>query len=60
MHIRWFLAPFLLLLAAPLAAQPQPELTRLLRQPDIHGDQVAFVYGGDIWVGPATGGTPGA
>ena len=29
---------------------------RLLRQPDIHGDSVAFVYGGDIWVASAKGG----
>ncbi|HVS21763.1 MAG TPA: hypothetical protein VHD88_07930 [Pyrinomonadaceae bacterium] len=31
--------------------------TRLLRFPDIHGDRVAFTYGGDIWTAPATGGT---
>src|SRR6185503_16535977 len=29
---------------------------RLLRQPDIHGDTVAFVYAGDIWLAPASGG----
>ncbi|HEU5161986.1 MAG TPA: PDZ domain-containing protein [Thermoanaerobaculia bacterium] len=57
MRLRSFLAPLLLLVAAPLPAQPQQNLTRLLRQPDLHADQVAFVYGGDIWVGPATGGT---
>ncbi len=57
MRIRWSLAPLLLVLAAPLAAQPQQDLTRLLRQPDIHADQIAFVYAGDIWIGPATGGT---
>ncbi|MGD8697902.1 MAG: hypothetical protein PVJ43_01345 [Gemmatimonadales bacterium] len=31
--------------------------TKLLRFPDIHGDQVAFVYAGDLWVAPAGGGT---
>jgi tricorn protease len=31
--------------------------TRLLRFPDIHGDRVAFVYGGDIYVAAASGGT---
>lgn len=31
--------------------------TKLLRFPDIHGDRVAFTYGGDIWTAPATGGT---
>jgi len=38
--------------AAPLAAQ-----TRLLRFPDIHGDQVVFTYAGDLWTAPAAGGT---
>ena len=42
-----------LLLAAPGAVLAQ---TRLLRFPDIHGDRVAFTYGGDIWTAPATGG----
>ena len=31
-------------------------LTRLLRQPDIHGDRIAFVYAGDIWVVGTAGG----
>src|SRR5256885_4983060 len=31
--------------------------TKLLRFPDIHGDRVAFTYGGDIWTAPANGGT---
>src|SRR5438094_824946 len=31
--------------------------TKLLRFPDIHGDRVAFTYGGDIWTAPAKGGT---
>ncbi|HEX8336839.1 MAG TPA: PDZ domain-containing protein, partial [Pyrinomonadaceae bacterium] len=30
---------------------------RLLRFPDIHGDQIAFVYAGDIWTVPSAGGT---
>ncbi len=29
---------------------------RLLRYPDIHGDQVVFVYAGDIWTVSANGG----
>jgi len=29
---------------------------RLLRFPDIHDDLIAFVYAGDIWTVPATGG----
>jgi tricorn protease len=44
----------LLALASTLMAQEK--LTRLLRQPDIHGDTVAFVYAGDIWLASANGG----
>jgi tricorn protease len=31
--------------------------TRLLRFPDIHGEEVVFCYGGDLWKAPAGGGT---
>ena len=31
--------------------------TKLLRFPDVHGDQVAFCHGGDIWRAGAGGGT---
>ncbi|HEX3086367.1 MAG TPA: hypothetical protein VHP99_17670, partial [Pyrinomonadaceae bacterium] len=31
--------------------------TKLLRFPDIHGDRVAFTYGGDIWTAATSGGT---
>ncbi len=48
-------AALLLLLPALAAAQPQGD-TRLLRFPDIHGDSLAFVYGGDIWLAGAQGG----
>jgi tricorn protease len=40
------------LLASPAAAQ-----TKLLRFPDVHGDQVAFCYAGDLWSAPSAGGT---
>ncbi len=33
-----------------------PEDMRLLRQPDIHGDRIVFVYGGNLWIVPAAGG----
>ncbi len=53
----------LLLAAAPaaLAADPvdaEPDFTdaRLLRMPDIHGDTIVFVYAGDLWTVPRTGG----
>ncbi len=31
--------------------------TKLLRFPDIHGEKVAFTYGGDLWTAPVAGGT---
>ncbi|MFZ0958636.1 MAG: PDZ domain-containing protein [Candidatus Sulfotelmatobacter sp.] len=37
------------------ALSQQPE-GRLMRFPDIHGDKIAFVYGGDIWLDSASGG----
>ncbi len=33
------------------------EATRLLRFPDIHGDQVVFTYGGDLWLASTEGGS---
>jgi len=44
-------AAIVLACAAPSSAD-----TRLLRYPDIHGDQVVFVYGGDLWLANAAGG----
>jgi tricorn protease len=43
---------FLLLASSSVFAQ-----TKLLRFPDIHGDRVAFTYGGDIWTASAGGGS---
>ena len=37
-----------------LSAQAQ---TKLLRFPDIHGNQVVFSYGGDLWTASAAGGS---
>ena len=45
----------LALVAIATGAFAQERLTRLLRQPDIHGDTVAFVYAGDIWLASANG-----
>ena len=50
-----FLA-FTAIAAIAASAAAQQNLTRLLRQPDIHGDKVAFVYAGDIWIASAAGG----
>ncbi|MBZ0113189.1 MAG: PDZ domain-containing protein [Thermoanaerobaculia bacterium] len=62
---RLLLASIFLVGALPAAswAQTDPDatsapegLTRLLRMPDIEGDTVSFVYGGDIWVVDRNGG----
>jgi len=53
MSIRTILLVFLS--AAPAftgAAEP----TRLLMQPTVHGDRVAFRHGGDLWIVPLDGG----
>ncbi|UCC47587.1 MAG: PD40 domain-containing protein [Gemmatimonadota bacterium] len=52
--LRWSIPLVLALALIPSRAVAQ---TKLLRFPDIHGDQVVFVYAGDLWVTPATGGT---
>src|SRR5215208_3395372 len=60
MHRSLLLVILVLLCAVgPAAAQPRraDDLARLLRFPDIHGDQIAFVYAGDSWTVPAAGGT---
>jgi tricorn protease len=44
------------LAVAPLLLTAQTD-ARLLRQPDVSATQIAFVYAGDIWVVPKTGGT---
>jgi tricorn protease len=51
-----FLGVFLLLSAAAFAAA-EPD-TRLLRQPSVSKDHLAFVYGGDIWVSARDGSHP--
>ncbi len=53
--VRLIPVPGLVLLAAVLPAAAHP--SRLLRFPDVHGDQVVFCYGGDIWKAPLAGGT---
>jgi tricorn protease len=48
---------FLVVLATnPTRAESGAPEGRLLRFPDIHGDFVVFVYAGDIWRAPVTGG----
>ncbi|NLE39492.1 MAG: peptidase S41, partial [Pirellulaceae bacterium] len=50
-----FLSLALLMFLAPSASASDE--TRLLRFPDIHGDQVVFCHGGDLWRAPVAGGT---
>jgi tricorn protease len=38
-------------------ALPADGQTKLLRFPDIHGEEVVFTYGGDLWKASAHGGT---
>jgi tricorn protease len=45
---------FVLLVLAVNAVSAQ---TKLLRFPDIHGEQVVFTYGGDLWTAPVSGGS---
>ncbi|HET9983748.1 MAG TPA: PDZ domain-containing protein [Longimicrobiales bacterium] len=47
-------AGLLLACAAPLRAQVD---ARMLRYPAVSADRIAFVYAGDVWVVPKSGGT---
>jgi len=49
-----FAAAFVALFALPAVAAD--EGTRLLHYADIHGNKIAFVYAGDIWIVDANGG----
>src|SRR5579863_8857033 len=51
-----FLGYFLLLVCAADAAAEAD--TRLLRQPAVSKDHLAFVYGGDIWISDRDGSHP--
>jgi len=50
-----WLVCFVIAYSACALAQETQE-GRLMRFPDIHKDKVAFVYGGDIWLAPTSGG----
>jgi tricorn protease len=49
---------FVLAAVLPLGAQQGPARTALLAEPSLspNGAEIAFVSGGDIWIGPAAGG----
>ena len=50
--MRSFFSVILLLLVSSMANAD----TRLLRFPDLHGDQVVFSYAGDLWIADTRGG----
>jgi tricorn protease len=54
MRFRLFI---LYVLLSVVGAAQAAEATRILRYPDIHGEQVAFVYAGDIYTAASSGGT---
>jgi tricorn protease len=45
-----------IILAGLLALSSAGAQTKLLRFPDLHGDQIAFTHGGDIWIANVGGG----
>ncbi|HJY91870.1 MAG TPA: hypothetical protein VJ255_16415, partial [Candidatus Acidoferrum sp.] len=47
--VRWLVC--VIIFISPAAAQ-----TKLLRFPDIHGDNVVFTYAGDLWTASTSGG----
>ncbi len=47
---------FRLLLVLITFTIPASAQTKLLRFPDIHGEKVAFTYGGDLWITSTSGG----
>ncbi len=58
---RWILMAAVLCLGVGAATagdamRPDTDDMRLLRMPDIHGDEIVFVYGGDLWTVPSAGG----
>src|ERR1700760_3636361 len=61
MRLRGFLIQFFgcfLLIQSFASNAAEGSDTRLLRQPSISKDHLAFVYGGDIWVSDRNGGNP--
>ena len=53
-RFRALMVAMVLLLVGAVAASAQ---TKLLRYPDISGDQVVFTYAGDLWLASELGGT---
>ncbi len=45
-----------ILLSTTFALAQEPQEGRLMRFPDIHGNKIVFVYGGDLWLASSSGG----
>jgi len=45
-----------ILLSTTFALAQEPQEGRLMRFPDIHGNKIVFVYGGDLWLASTSGG----
>lgn len=54
--MRYRLAPLAVVALLALSAPGADAETRLLRFPDVHGDQVVFTYAGDLWIASTGGG----
>jgi tricorn protease len=50
------LFPFILALCATCSLAQEPQEGRLMRFPDVRGDKIVFVYGGDLWLASSKGG----
>ncbi len=57
MKARYLAASAVLMAALAGSVSASAEEGRLLRMPDIHGDQVVFTYAGDLWTVARDGGT---
>jgi len=44
------------LISAAFSLAQEPQEGRLMRFPDIQGNKIVFVYGGDLWLASSTGG----
>ena len=49
-------AAAIMLLCATLSFSQELQEGRLMRFPDVHGERIVFVYGGDLWLASASGG----
>jgi len=54
-HFILVLACTITLISATFSLAQEPQEGRLMRFPDIHGNKIAFVYGGDLWLASSTG-----